>query len=286
MKEGVKMTKKQCIMLILILIIVAYLIWSNLSIQVSHYTVDNKVVDSNLNNFKLVQISDFHNSNFGKDQKRLVKKIKKENPNIIVITGDFIDSRRPNLSLSIDLIKEIVKIAPVYYTNGNHEARIPIEYNQLKATMRKEGVIILENEIIDLDVKGTKIRVMGISDPRFVFENDTDTAVSVYMKETLKSLDEDQTLFRILLSHRPEHASLYFKQQIDLTLSGHAHGGQVRVPFIGGLLAPHQGLFPKYTEGIHQQDRAHLIISRGLGQSIIPLRINNRRELVVITIEK
>ena len=146
------------------------------------------------------------------------------------------------------------------------------------------GVQILDHNKVKL-IKGKgKIEILGVSDPDFLTSDYMDGTDSSKMKEHLKGLSDD-SVFQILLSHRPELFDLYAKENIDLIFSGHAHGGQFRIPFIGGLVAPDQGLFPKYTSGVYTQNQSTMIVSRGLGNSIIPIRIFNRPEIAAVTLQ-
>ena len=141
-----------------------------------------------------------------------------------------------------------------------------------------------ENQSITLNRKGEQILLIGVDDPQFqkteYEQNGENAAISQYLASLRSTAD-----FKILLSHRPELLDLYSAQAVDVVFSGHAHGGQFRLPFIGGLGAPNQGFFPKLTSGRHDKDETTLYISRGLGNSIIPIRLFNRPELIVVTFQ-
>ena len=223
-------------------------------------------------NYKIIHISDLHNKSFGKNQRLILNKINLEKPDIIVITGDLVDRRRYKLKPALNLIKEAVLIAPVYYVAGNHESHNNI-YKEVKPALENLKVTILENEKVSISKNGSVIDVIGLLDPDFYNEKNV-----AFLKHLNKFSNPEN--FTILLSHRPSFFEEYIKAEIDLVFSGHAHGGQFRLPFVGGLLAPDEGLFPKYTSGMYSQDETSMIVSRGLGNSLIPLRIFNKPEIV------
>jgi hypothetical protein len=149
--------------------------------------------------------------------------------------------------------------------------------------MSKEaGVIVLEDEAIPLERNGETITLLGLADPDFTVKGDMFGEVPAMVSTKLKNLIGDESGYTILLSHRPELLETYVNCGIDLVFAGHAHGGQFRLPFIGGLVAPNQGLFPKYDAGLYTDGGTSMVVSRGIGNSIIPLRFNNRPEIVLV----
>ena len=201
---------------------------------------------------------------------------------MIAITGDLIDSRNTNVGIALEFAEAAIKIAPCYYVTGNHESRVS-EYEELKNGLRKLGVTVLENASAEVEQNGETITLIGVDDP--AFQSDYlfgDSAV--VMQSQLQQLTNGEG-YRILLSHRPELLDCYAQSGVDLVLSGHAHGGQFRLPFAGGIYAPGQGLFPEFDAGLYTQENTIMVVSRGIGNSIIPLRINNRPELVLIELQ-
>lgn len=267
------------ISIVLIVLFIFYLNYENTSLEVSNYEILNNTF---LNDFKIIQVSDFHNTKSKKLTNNLIDEIKKQKPNIIVITGDLIDSRKTDIEVAINFIKKIKDISPVYFISGNHEARIRT-YEKLKTEMIDNGVIVLENKTEIIELENSKLNLLGIDDPSMAHEYlISDEEI---IRTELNGLSYDKSEFTILLSHRPEVFNIYVENKIDLVLSGHAHGGQIRIPFVGGVIAPNQGLFPKYTSGIFKEGKTAMIVSRGIGNSILPYRINNNPELVVITLK-
>lgn len=265
---------KIALIILIILIIYIYINWQNNDIVISEYYYnDIKVLDA-FNNYKILQISDLHNKKFGKDQTKLIEHIKSISPDIIVITGDLIDSRKTNIDTSLKFIKEAIKNFPIFYVSGNHEKRSGV-YDLLIEKLEDLGVTVLENKSIKIKKDEAEINLIGVQDISFL-GNESQLFLTIVTELSNKDC------LNILLSHRPELLKTYADSSVDLVLTGHAHGGQIRLPFIGGLIAPNQGLFPKYTSGIHKKDNTTMIVSRGLGNSILPIRIFNRPELVVI----
>jgi predicted MPP superfamily phosphohydrolase len=260
-----------------------FCIWQNNAITTTHIHYSNAKIPKEFNGYRIVHISDLHNKQFGKNQEPLLKKIYAVSPDIIVVTGDLIDRRKYDLETATVFISGAMKIAPVYYVSGNHEAWSG-DYKNISQKLRSLGVHILDDTKATLFKGKGKIEILGLSDPDFLTSSYMEGTNSSKLKEHLEVLSDD-SVFRILLCHRPELFDIYVNENIDLIFSGHAHGGQFRIPFVGALVAPDQGLFPKYTSGAYTQNQSTMIVSRGLGNSIIPIRIFNRPEIVVVTLQ-
>ena len=265
-----------------ILAISIFCVWENNAITTTQIQYVIPKIPEEFNGYRIVHISDLHNKLFGKAQERLLEKIRAVSPDIIVITGDLIDRRKFDLETAMVFVRGAVKIAPVYYVSGNHEAWSGA-YSNISQALKSSGVHVLDDTKTTL-VKGKgKIEILGLSDPDFLRYSYLDGTNTSKLKEHLERLSDD-AIFQILLCHRPELFDIYVRENLDLIFSGHAHGGQVRIPFVGGLVAPDQGLFPKYTAGAYTKNQSTLIVSRGLGNSIIPIRIFNRPEIVAVTL--
>lgn len=263
----------------------AFFYWQNNSIIINEIVFKNDTIPESFKGYKILQISDLHNKEFGSKQNKILAKIEKINPDIIVVTGDLIDSNRTDIDIAMELINGAVNIAPIYYVSGNHEAWSG-SYDYLKSKLEDSGVIILDNQKVEVFNDSDSIDIIGLADTSFIQSDWLEYSGNTETKNLLNTLTEGSTNFRILLSHRPELFDIYSNSNVNLVFSGHAHGGQFRLPFIGGLIAPDQGFFPKLTEGIHTNNDTSMIISRGLGNSIIPVRIFNRPELIVVTLSK
>jgi predicted MPP superfamily phosphohydrolase len=257
----------------------SFCVWQNNDIVVTSVDYRSAKIPAEFDGYTIVQISDLHNKRFGAEQRRLLKHIEKAEPDIIFVTGDLIDAGRTDINAAMELIDGAVKLAHVYYVSGNHEARSGV-YAQLRERLLRSGTAVLDNEAAVVEVNGARLNLIGLADPAFGSQSG-DRA----MREMLDTLRiDDGLVLNILLSHRPEFFGLYAGSGMDLVFSGHAHGGQIRLPFVGGLIAPGQGFFPKYTSDAYKQDGATMAVSRGLGNSIAPVRVFNRPEVVVTTL--
>ena len=260
--------------------IVIWIAWGNKALELNSYTVTSDELPDLFNGFRIAQVSDLHNAGMGKDNEKLISMLKDSTPDIIVITGDMIDSRNTKVDVALNFAEQAVKIAPCYYVTGNHEARVD-EYSDLKDGLLELGVVVLEDARVDIELSGEIITLIGVDDPSFQTDylfGDDETVI----KSKLDELTSEDDGYTILLSHRPELFDIYVENGVDLVFSGHAHGGQFRLPFVGGVAAPNQGLFPKYDAGIYTEGNTNMFVSRGVGNSIIPFRVNNRPEVILI----
>ncbi len=272
-------------LIIAIVFLSSFVLWQNNDIEITEHIYVSSKLPEGFDGYKIVQISDLHNKNY---YGRLSKKIERIKPDIVVITGDLIDRRNAKIDTALQLVEQISNIAPVYYVSGNHE-QLSGKYDILKGKLGKPNVKIIDNSYVVLERNESRIGLMGLADPTIQQKESTYLLAdsSYYVENNLNRLFENaDTNFNILLSHRPEYFHIYAKVGIDLVFSGHAHGGQIRIPFIGGLVAPNQGFFPKYTDGIHRAGSTSMVVSRGLGNSVLPPRIFNRPELVTVILRK
>lgn len=249
--------------------------WQNNGIQITKHTYTNDIPEG-LDGFIITQVSDLQSKTFGKNQETLLEKVAETNPNIIVVTGDLIDRNHTDIEASMAFIEGARKIAPIYFVSGNHEHQSE-EWDGLVDLLVEADVTILDNGKSILQYNGETITLIGLADPK----------VNPYYTEALSTLTQgkNEDGLTILLSHRPELFETYTEYPIDLAFTGHAHGGQIRLPFVGGLFAPNQGFFPEYTIGSYEENGTTMYVSRGLGNSTFPIRIGNRPEIVVVTLE-
>ena len=262
----------------ILLLLTAQAIWDNQNLGRTDYHVTDGLLPEAFDGYRIVQISDLHNASFGKDNSRLIEMVRSAQPDIITITGDMIDSRRTNVDVALQFAREAVKIAPCYYVTGNHELRDE-ELDTLLDGLETAGVTVLRGESVRLEKDGQRIQLVGIDDPSLVTQD-----LECYEAVVSQMLDRYQSRnFTILLTHRPEFMGVFCRYDINLALAGHNHGGQVRLPWLGGLFASGE-LFPKYDGGLYQQEGTSLVVSRGLGNSLFPLRINNPPEVVMVTL--
>ena len=278
-------TRKKTILtlyILLLIILIGWTLWGNTALEVNEYEIVSNRIPKEFDGFRIAQVSDLHNTEFGEGNSKLIGLLSQTEPDIIVLTGDLIDSRQIDIEIALSFARDAMKIAPVYFVSGNHEARVS-EYEDLKIGLTEAGVIVLENQKVEITRDGEAITLMGIDDPSFQESYLFGEAESV-AKQAIEMLQSESDGYTVLLSHRPELFELYVKTGMDLVFSGHAHGGQFRLPFLGGLVAPNQGFFPKYDAGQFTEENTTMIVSRGVGNSIIPIRFNNRPEIVLVTL--
>ena len=280
------MKKKRLIIAGVALVLLALIIWTawgNTALELNTYTVSSEALPDVFDGYRIAHVSDLHNAEMGDGNEKLLAMLREAEPDIIAITGDMIDSRNTNIAVALAFAEKAMQIAPCYYVTGNHEARVS-EYDELKAGLEAYGVVVLENKRMQIEMSGEFITILGVDDPSFTTDylfGDAATVVSSKLAE----LAPEEDGFTVLLSHRPELFDTYVDSGMNLVLSGHAHGGQFRLPFVGGLVAPNQGLFPKYDSGLFTEGNTNMIVSRGIGNSLLPFRFNNRPEVIVVELQ-
>ncbi len=253
----------------MLLILAALLLIYNNHFAVRHYEVETAKTEGEK---KIILISDLHNKEYGKGNVRLLEKIRANQPNLIVIAGDLVDRRRPKIDVGVNFAENCAEIAPTFYVSGNHEHQRG-NFEEIASQMKKAKP--LRNEWIEL----CGVKLLGLLDH---FQTDGSA------QETALQAFEREEGYKIVAVHRP--AAFYSEEvlrerKIDLQLSGHTHGGVVHLPFIGPFFAPGEGLWAKYVQGIFKDDGPVLVISGGLGNTRLPLRLFNFPELVVISIK-
>lgn len=267
----------------ILLALIIWTAWGNTALQLNVYTISSDRLPEAFDGYRIVHVSDLHNAELGKDNEKLVDMLQEAKPDIIAITGDIIDSRNTDIDIALQFTKAAMEIAPCYYVTGNHEARVS-EYDELKAGLIKQGVVVLEDATSEISLDGDTITLIGVNDPSYQTDylfGDSETV----MNGKLQEISDDKNGFTVLLSHRPELFEIYADNNMDLVLSGHAHGGQFRLPFVGGLVAPNQGFFPRYDAGLYTEENTNMVVSRGIGNSILPFRFNNRPEVILIELK-
>ena len=279
--------KKRIIMLAVVsAILVALIIWTvcgNTALELNTYIISSDRLPEAFEGYRIAHVSDLHNAEMGEDNEKLLNMLRETEPDIIAITGDLIDSRHTDIDIALQFTKAAVEIAPCYYVTGNHEARVS-EYDELKAGLIEQGVVVLEDATTEISLDGDTITLIGVNDPSYQTDylfGDSETV----MNGKLQEISDTENGFMVLLSHRPELFEIYVDNNMDLVLSGHAHGGQFILPFVGGLVAPNQGLFPKYDAGLYTEENTNMVVSRGIGNSILPFRFNNRPEVILIELK-
>ena len=262
------------------------------------YYQNNKIVITNLKvksrinkSLRIAQISDLHSKEFGRNNNTLYKVIMEQEPDIIVATGDLIDSNMKRINAIIEFCSRLNKRVPVYYILGNNEMRCS-GVNEIVEKLKQKNINVLENEIATIKIKDNIIIILGLVEIRVdigeMFYSKINSRYEIENVDSLFRKLENLIGIKIVLSHYPENYEYvggysYSKYNFDIMFSGHAHGGQFILPGLGGVFAPGQGLFPKYYKGIYGK-KNKLVVSRGLGNSGFPLRLFNRPDLVIVDI--
>ncbi len=258
----------------LFLLFFSYLFYQNNSIDISYVHL---ICPGVKNPIRIVHLSDLHGKEFGKNNQVLLSKTASLNPDLICFTGDLFSRDqivRKKYLIKADNFCKLSLLAPVYFIPGNHEEWADSLASPLYAFLNNHKINVLKNSFTKTNVNGNEILIAGIAE------------LSIGEAEALKyveTLPSDVSI-KLLLSHYPQYFDLYEKKGRTLMLSGHVHGGQIIIPFAGGIFGPGQGVFPKYYDGLYKKNDSSLIVSRGLGNSLFPFRINNRPQITLITL--
>jgi len=263
---------KKTIIILSVIIILFAAFYNGLTVK--RYVIRSEKITESV---RLALLTDLHSCFYGKEQKKLLEKIHAQSPDIVLLSGDIADDKMPHAG-TIALLEGIAGKYPCYYVTGNHEFWSN-EVDRIKDMFKKYNVKVLEGNNDTITIRNQKINICGVDDPDVgmdIFE--------VQLKTAFASTDDEA--YTVFMSHRPELVNLYKSLNCDLIVSGHAHGGQWRIPFIlKGFFSPNQGFFPKYTSGIYDIGEIKMLVSRGMSResSRIP-RIFNPPELVIIDI--
>lgn len=251
---------------------------SKYNIQITEYRVESQKLPEELDGFRIVHLSDLHGAELGRDNERLIELTRRQEPDLIALTGDFAENGK-ELSAVESLLEGIEGLAPIYYVCGNHEwAGGCVE--EIRALMERHGVRWLSNQYELLEKNGARLVVAGAEDPN----GRADMTRPRELAERIRAdYPED---FVLWLGHRNYWVQRYPKLPVDLILSGHAHGGIVRLPFIGGLFNTNHGFGAEYENGLYFSGSYCMEVSRGLGNSVPVPRIFNRPELVTLVLQR
>lgn len=248
------------------IVLIIWLLWGNLTVGITNVSVEVNDLPSTLEGLRIAHVSDLHNTVLWQQAIDRLKRIK---PDLICITGDIVDSSHTNVDRALAFAAEAVKIAPCYYVTGNHELILSrADQEKLLRGLESLGITVLQKDAVILELDEAQLCVAGVG---------WGIPASV-------AKPQDFDGYTLLLAHAPEEFESYVSAGFDLVLSGHAHGGQFRLPFVGGLVAPGQGFFPHYDSGLYRSGDTAMVVSRGVGNSIIPVRINNRPEVICVVL--
>ncbi len=273
-----------------------YMTYDNNRISINKIKIQSSKLPKEFDNFKILQLSDLHCKIFGKENKRLIKKIDEINPDIIIATGDMFSTSLDLNESFFKLCEKLIKKYSIYYSLGNHETILRTSKTSYKEwvenyldKIKSLGVCLLDNEMVTLLRNNEKINIYGLSLPmvfyRRRFNKDRDEKIELkgeFIDNLLGKPKKDE--FNILLAHNPLNFEAYVEWGSDLIFSGHVHGGAVRLPILGGILSPEIAFLPKYKEGTYAKNNSIMVVSRGLGNSSMPIRAFNSPEIVVSTL--
>lgn len=279
-KELIKKVSLSITALIIVFTTV-FLLVGNFYVDVQQIHIFNDKIPESFHNYLIAHISDYHNRTSSIVDKQIIDSLNAEKPDIIVITGDHIDSKIPDVDIALEFTHKLCEIAPVYYVPGNHESNVmrsdEAEFNRLMAGLEGMGVTLLRNSSVKIQNEaGDYFYLHGIEDPYFYGGYEQNFQRTEILCKNLNINDEE---LNVLLAHHPETLSVYYKYNFDLVFSGHAHGGQITL-FGKAIMAPDQVDFPPYTEGLYKMVDTQLVLSRGIGYSMFPLRVSCNPHLI------
>lgn len=277
--KGKKHRGRGCLTALIILALIAaaaaFLIKdSRDDLEISRYEVKSQKLPESFDGFKIVQLSDLHGAEFGEDGMGLVEKVKELEPDIIALTGDFVTDEG-DLAAVEKLAARLVKLCPVYFISGNHEFGSGLAV-KVRNILERAGVKYLSNEYLTINRGEDGILLGGVEDPLAYADMLSPDELAQKMN------DAAPDAFKILLGHRNYWMTEYPELPVDLIFCGHAHGGLIRIPGVGGLIGTDRRLFPDFDAGQFNNGRYTLIVSRGLGNSVPIPRIFNRPEIVCV----
>ena len=277
---------------VIILICIAEWMREIFTYKITHYEVCSDKLNGLSVEKKIVFLTDLHNKIYGKDNEKLLSSIRGIQPELILVGGDMVVGKaNASEENTCAFIKKLTEIAPVYYANGNHEYRMKIYKEQFgdrilkyKSELESSGVVFLENSSIDVILDEKKVQLTGLEVPREYYKKFHKIEMS---DEALGELigNANGDFFQILLAHNPVYMDTYKKWGADLVLSGHLHGGVVRIPGFRGVITPQFRLFPKYSGEFRSEDDTAIIVSKGLGTHTFHIRFLNPAEVVVVHIK-
>lgn len=285
--------KKQLSIVSILLVLLGvwsfYEIWiSYHKLEVTKYTLQSEKLEESI---QMTVLADLHENSFGEDNNKLIEAVKDTDPDIIFMNGDMLNEDSLSHEDIVDLIRELRSLCPIYYALGNHEMVYDDNHPEFWQDIEEVGAVYLEKEYVDIEIDGEMLRIGGLYDYAFALDGNNSMDVTKMDADLASFLTEfrDTDSYKIMLAHRPD--SFIFASEpdfweVNLAISGHVHGGQVIVPFLGGLWAPDQGYFPEYTSGIYELGETTMAISRGLGshRQMLP-RFHNPPEIMVLEIQ-
>jgi len=283
--KQMKFGKKKIVLILAVVLILVFGYLQNNVLTVSKYVYQNENLPDSFADFRILQISDYHNKGGLFWEQNFWEVVVSLEPDLIVLTGDLLDSGKKDAEQAARIASECQGIAPTYFITGNHELWVDEELlAELMQELEDAGVTVLDNRAFYLAAEESDeaggIALLGLSD------RDLNNETLRELTEEIAAEHGEEEYIQILLAHEPQYINRYAACNVDLVLAGHAHGGQIRLPGAGGIYAPDQGFWPEYTEGMHRVNDTTMIVSRGIGNSVFPLRLFNYPELVLVTLQQ
>lgn len=269
-----KKIRRLLALLALFALAAGFVYWQNFTLQVEPVELFFESLPPQFDGLRVAELSDLHGRSFGKNNVRLLRTLQKARPDMICICGDLFDEKT-DLTMLEPLLTGLTDIAPVYYVTGNHEWQVK-NLREILQKMRGWGVTVLENEGRVLSRGGAEMVVAGVHDPCGPYDMKTPAAL---VRELRSAQGND---FILMLSHRNDELAMWSQLGVQLVLSGHCHGGVVRLPFAGGVFGTRRELFPEYDAGVYRQDGTTLFVSRGLGYTNVHFRLFNRPHVPIM----
>lgn len=269
-----KKIRRLLALLALFALAAGFVYWQNFTLQVEPVELFFESLPPQFDGLRVAELSDLHGRSFGKNNVRLLRTLQKARPDMICICGDLFDEKT-DLTMLEPLLTGLTDIAPVYYVTGNHEWQVK-NLREILQKMRAWGVTVLENEGRVLSRGGAEMVVAGVHDPCGPYDMKTPAAL---VRELRSAQGND---FILMLSHRNDELAMWSQLGVQMVLSGHCHGGVVRLPFVGGVFGTRRELFPEYDAGVYRQDGTTLFVSRGLGYTNVHFRLFNRPHVPIM----
>lgn len=291
-RMSVKKNKRICFSILAIFILfIIEILRSNFVITTNLYNITKENIPVSFDGYKIVLISDLHSREFGDNNQRLINEIDEQSPDIVIMAGDMISTEDKDWEVFLRLSGKLAEKYKTFYVVGNHEQNLTDEQlEDLIEKIKKTGVIVLNNEKTMIEKNNEKINLYGLwfhlryyRDLRNKYQKENYFGIEA-IEKILGTSDKEE--FNILITHNPVYYNTYSQWGSDLTLSGHMHGGMIRIPFIGGLFSPEKDLFPKLDAGIFYDNNSFLVVSRGLGNGNLGFRFFNCPEVTVINLSK
>ncbi|MEG1887058.1 MAG: metallophosphoesterase [Oscillospiraceae bacterium] len=276
---------------VVVMVVILFFVYSNTHISIHRYLIQDEKISSEFDGYRIAVITDLHSAEFGKNNKKLCKKLENQHPDAVLMAGDMINSTDEEFGVFYNFAKTVAAEYETYYIFGNHELILSDKLREeIVNKVSALGIKVLDNEKVTLKKNGESINLYGMWFNLRYYRDATDITDDEYnfTKMQMQKIlgDADTKEYNILLTHNPVYFDAYADWHADLVISGHMHGGMVRIPFKGGVFSPEKDRFPKYDIGLFENKNCRMIVSGGLGNGISGFRFNNCPDLTIIDLEK